>query len=74
MAVSPRITQVGLGIDEGDEAAAVDAWWNPPPSPPVTCPSSIPPAELAGDQVTLPLHLGPTSANMRQTISLEVDE
>lgn len=39
---SPRITQVGLGMDEAAEAEQVDAWWNPP-SAPVSCPPSIPP-------------------------------
>lgn len=44
VARSPRITQVGLGMDESDEAEQIDAWWNPPPTPPVSCPPSTPPA------------------------------
>ena len=44
---SPRITQVGLGMDEAAEAEQVDAWWNPP-SAPVSCPpSALPPASEA---------------------------
>jgi len=39
---SPRITQLGLGMDEAAEAAQVDAWWNPP-STQVSCPPSVPP-------------------------------
>jgi hypothetical protein len=35
-----RDTQLGLGTDEGDEADLVDAWWNPPPAAPVSCPPS----------------------------------
>ena len=61
VARSPRITQVGLGMDESDEAELIDAWWNPPPSRPVSCPPSAPPAS----QVV------PRSS--RQTLSLEVD-
>jgi hypothetical protein len=57
-APSPRITQVGLGTDEGDEVELIDAWWNPPPTAPVTCPPTAPPASQTG-------------IRRRQTISLE---
>jgi hypothetical protein len=55
----PQITQVGLGMDESDEVEQVDAWWNPPPTPPVSCPPSVPPA---ADSAPRPRH---------PTISLE---
>lgn len=36
--ITPRTTQLGLGMDEDDEAARVDAWWDPPPMRPISCP------------------------------------
>lgn len=56
---SIRITQQGLGMDEGDQAELVDAWWNPPPAPPVTCPSTVPPASP------------PKEARIRRTLALD---
>lgn len=57
-----RITQRGLGTDEGDEVEQIDAWWNPPPTPPMTCPSTLPPAS----------HVTSVRRRLdRQTISLE---
>jgi hypothetical protein len=41
--ITPRTTQLGLGMDEDEEAARVDAWWDPPPMRPISCP---PPREL----------------------------
>lgn len=44
--ITPRTTQLGLGMDEDDEAARVDAWWDPPPMRPISCP---PPSKLDDD-------------------------
>lgn len=51
-------------MDEDDDLARVDAWWNPPPSVPVSCPS-IPPLQ---SQV-VPAMPG----RRRATISLEIE-
>ncbi len=59
---SPRITQVGLGMDEAAEAEQVDAWWAPPAAP-VSCPASIPPP--ASQTFARP---------RRQTLSIEAFE
>jgi hypothetical protein len=58
-----RITQRGLGVDEEGEVEAerIDAWWNPPPTPPLSCPSSVPPASGI-------------ARGRHATISLEIDE
>ncbi len=59
-----RITQRGLGVAEGDdETDIVDFCWDP--TPPVTCPSSAPPA-VRHSMVTL--------KRKRETLSREEDE
>jgi hypothetical protein len=68
IARSQRITQVGLGADEADEAEQVDAWWNPPPAPPVSCPSIVPPAAVATATTAAPAS---SLRKRRETLSLE---